>query len=195
MISRINKTEILVATDLASRGLDFPFVTHVYNLDFPRTVSDYMHRAGRAGRAGRFGYVKSFYRNYDLPIIDEMRKSHEEQTPLKIGTSAFNLRKTHEKPVGSLKVSEPGKRESLGDPLKPQSDLVIRSYAEPKLQGPKPPTKPRVLQFKNRSKDALKPKSRSPVKEMREKKEIEKKFDRFQKKVAFKKFDPYKGQK
>lgn len=37
------KTKILVATDLASRGLDFPFVSHIINLDFPRTSSDYLH--------------------------------------------------------------------------------------------------------------------------------------------------------
>lgn len=55
------KTNILVATDLASWGLDFPFVSHIINLDFPRTASDYLHRAGRAGRAGKKGFVISLY--------------------------------------------------------------------------------------------------------------------------------------
>ena len=56
------EVNVLVATDLASRGLDLPFVSHVINFDFPKTTSDYLHRAGRAGRAGRPGFVMSLYR-------------------------------------------------------------------------------------------------------------------------------------
>ena len=59
-----------MATDLASRGLDMPFVSHIINFDFPKTTSDYLHRAGRAGRAGREGFVMSLYREKDMPIID-----------------------------------------------------------------------------------------------------------------------------
>ncbi|KAJ8395314.1 hypothetical protein AAFF_G00032990 [Aldrovandia affinis] len=46
---------ILVATDLASRGLDVHDITHVFNYDFPRNVEEYVHRVGRTGRAGRSG--------------------------------------------------------------------------------------------------------------------------------------------
>jgi superfamily II DNA/RNA helicase len=57
--------QVLVCTDLASRGLDIPFVSHIINFDFPRTNADYLHRAGRAGRAGREGFVTSLYRERD----------------------------------------------------------------------------------------------------------------------------------
>lgn len=41
---------ILVATDIAARGVDLPETTHIYNFDLPRTAVDYLHRAGRTGR-------------------------------------------------------------------------------------------------------------------------------------------------
>lgn len=74
----------MVATDLAARGLDFPFMTHVVNFDFPTTTSDYLHRAGRAGRAGRKGYIISLYHNKDEKIINELKQSNEQNVPLKI---------------------------------------------------------------------------------------------------------------
>ena len=48
---------IVVATELAARGLDAPMLTHVINLDLPTDASHYAHRAGRCGRGGRPGVV------------------------------------------------------------------------------------------------------------------------------------------
>ncbi|XP_070697534.1 probable ATP-dependent RNA helicase DDX43 [Pempheris klunzingeri] len=50
-----SRVRILVATDLASRGLDVHDITHVFNYDFPRNIEEYVHRVGRTGRAGRTG--------------------------------------------------------------------------------------------------------------------------------------------
>ncbi|NXD69704.1 DDX43 helicase, partial [Eolophus roseicapillus] len=49
------RVRILVATDVASRGLDVHDITHVFNFDFPRNIEEYVHRVGRTGRAGRTG--------------------------------------------------------------------------------------------------------------------------------------------
>ncbi len=54
-------TPILVATDVASRGLDVQHVTHVINYDLPPDVDTYVHRIGRTGRAGKKGMATAFF--------------------------------------------------------------------------------------------------------------------------------------
>ncbi|XP_037271180.2 putative ATP-dependent RNA helicase DDX43 isoform X2 [Rhipicephalus microplus] len=52
---RTGAVRILIATDVAARGLDIKDVTHIFNYDFPRNIEEYVHRVGRTGRAGRRG--------------------------------------------------------------------------------------------------------------------------------------------
>ena len=54
------RVSVLVATDVAARGLDIPNVTHVINYDTPQTYDDYIHRIGRTGRAGARGHAHTF---------------------------------------------------------------------------------------------------------------------------------------
>jgi superfamily II DNA/RNA helicase len=56
---RDGKTKMLIATDVAARGLDIQGVTHVVHVDFPRDIAQYVHRAGRTGRMGADGTVIS----------------------------------------------------------------------------------------------------------------------------------------
>lgn len=55
-----NRTQVLVATDVAARGLDIPDVTHVINFDVPENYADYVHRIGRTGRANKKGKALTF---------------------------------------------------------------------------------------------------------------------------------------
>ena len=55
-----NKAKVMVATDVAARGLDIPNVTHVINFDTPQTYDDYVHRIGRTGRGGARGRAHTF---------------------------------------------------------------------------------------------------------------------------------------
>jgi ATP-dependent RNA helicase RhlE len=57
---RENKIKILVATDVAARGIDVKDISHVINFDLPQTYDDYVHRIGRAGRAGQPGQALTF---------------------------------------------------------------------------------------------------------------------------------------
>ncbi|KAM7501702.1 hypothetical protein LguiB_000606 [Lonicera macranthoides] len=72
---RHGPTSILVATDVASRGLDVTGVAHVVNLDLPKTMEDYVHRIGRTGRAGSTGQATSFYTDRDMFLVAQIRKA------------------------------------------------------------------------------------------------------------------------
>lgn len=72
---RTGDVKCLVATDVASRGLDVAHVTHVVNLGVPRDVSDYTHRIGRTGRAGRHGVAVTFVAGRDERGFTELRRA------------------------------------------------------------------------------------------------------------------------
>ncbi|XP_017849519.1 probable ATP-dependent RNA helicase DDX43 [Drosophila busckii] len=63
---------ILIATDVASRGLDIEDITHVINYDFPRNIEEYVHRVGRTGRAGRKGTSISYVTRTDWGMAKEL---------------------------------------------------------------------------------------------------------------------------
>ncbi len=65
---------ILVASDVAARGLDIPEVSHVFNFDVPHHAEDYVHRIGRTGRAGRKGTAISIVTSADKKSVDAIEK-------------------------------------------------------------------------------------------------------------------------
>ncbi|XP_073108186.1 DEAD-box ATP-dependent RNA helicase 37 isoform X1 [Elaeis guineensis] len=75
-------TPILVATDVAARGLDIPHVAHVVNFDLPNDIDDYVHRIGRTGRAGKTGLATAFFNDGNLnlarPLAELMQESNQE---------------------------------------------------------------------------------------------------------------------
>jgi|TARA_B110000037_G_scaffold220757_1_gene289526 superfamily II DNA/RNA helicase len=75
-----NEIKVLVATDLASRGIDVKDITHVFNYDMPRFAEDYIHRIGRTGRANKKGLALSFV----SPTDREHLKKIERFTGMKI---------------------------------------------------------------------------------------------------------------
>ncbi|HBP88928.1 MAG TPA: heavy metal transporter, partial [Nitrospiraceae bacterium] len=82
---RAGKTELLVATDVAARGLDIPHVSHVVNYDVPSSPEAYVHRIGRTGRAGRGGEAITLVESRErwlLQNIERLTKSKVEMGTL-----------------------------------------------------------------------------------------------------------------
>ena len=70
---RAGELQFLVATNVASRGLDIPDLNHVVNFDLPQNADEYVHRVGRTGRAGRQGSAVTFVCEWDYDAFDEIR--------------------------------------------------------------------------------------------------------------------------
>jgi len=77
---REGSRRILLATNIAARGIDVPGIEHVVNFDLPKTTEEYIHRAGRTARAGKTGLVSSIA----LPLDSAMIKTIEQTIAQKI---------------------------------------------------------------------------------------------------------------
>jgi len=88
---RSGKTRVLVATDIAARGIDVDGVSHVFNFDLPNVPESYVHRVGRTGRAGATGRAISFCDREERPLLGDIerllkRRLHVLDVPLLAST-------------------------------------------------------------------------------------------------------------
>ncbi|SFD90251.1 DEAD/DEAH box helicase [Fictibacillus sp. FJAT-27399] len=98
-----NTIEVLVATDVAARGLDISGVSHVYNFDIPQDPESYVHRIGRTGRAGRTGYAVTFITPREIDHLYTIEK--------------ITKRKMVKRPVPSLNEAIEGQQRMALDKL------------------------------------------------------------------------------
>ncbi len=78
---RDGSLRLLVASDVAARGLDIPSVSHVFNFDVPGHAEDYVHRIGRTGRAGREGKAVTICSGRDEKALDAIEKLIQKEIP------------------------------------------------------------------------------------------------------------------
>ncbi|GAD28477.1 ATP-dependent RNA helicase SrmB [Photobacterium leiognathi] len=86
---------VLIATDVAARGIDLPDVSHVINFDMPRTADVYLHRIGRTARAGKKGTAISLIEAHDQAMIERVSRYMKEEVPERF---IEGLRPTTKKP-------------------------------------------------------------------------------------------------
>ena len=102
---RNGKSRILIATDVAARGLDIPLIQHVINYDLPQVPEDYIHRIGRTGRAGKDGSAltfltpsdRSMWNSISRLINPDFKISKEGQSRNSKGKKRFKARFNKEK--------------------------------------------------------------------------------------------------
>jgi len=79
---RQRQLRILVATDVAARGIDVPTITHVINYGMPMKPEDYVHRIGRTGRAGRSGLAVTIAERRDIPMLRRIERYTTQNIPV-----------------------------------------------------------------------------------------------------------------
>ena len=76
--------QYLIATDVASRGLDITGITHIYNYDIPETSEDYIHRIGRTGRIGNDGYTFMFVDHKNTKTLEKIESDIKYEIPRRL---------------------------------------------------------------------------------------------------------------
>ena len=99
---RSGTSRMLIATDVASRGLDIADISHVINFDTPENPEDYIHRTGRTGRADKAGIAITFVNDVEMKYLAEIEKFMKRplnEKPLPAGLKISNVYTDEEKPV------------------------------------------------------------------------------------------------
>ena len=132
--------QLLVASDVAARGLDIPAVSHVFNFDVPFHADDYVHRIGRTGRAGRSGHAYMLASRHDQKAVDAIEKLLGKPIDRRV-MEGIEVREEEARPRGDRNRRD-GKRERGGRDRdrRPRPVAVHGQVAsmEPAVQAPAP---------------------------------------------------------
>jgi superfamily II DNA/RNA helicase len=119
---RRGKVRLLVATDVAARGLDIPGISHVINFDLPKFAEDYVHRIGRTGRAGATGIAISFASRQELAALGRIEKFIGQAMPVSTIPGLEPTRplfRPSARPQGRAGTGRPGAPRRSGSPSNP----------------------------------------------------------------------------
>jgi len=109
-----NKLQVLVATDIAARGLDIESLPHVVNFDMPHVPEDYVHRIGRTGRAGAEGEAISLVSPEDRPLLAAIERMMKREVELKVVEGFEYNKSTSTRTAESIRDERPSRGGSRG---------------------------------------------------------------------------------
>ena len=127
---------LLVASDVAARGLDIPAVSHVFNFDVPHHADDYVHRVGRTGRAGRAGTAISMVTSLDHKSIAAIERLIGQTIPAADGDYAAPVASSDEAEQPRQSRSREGSREGSRGGRKPRRDREPRAAKDVAVDAP-----------------------------------------------------------
>lgn len=141
---RNGSVTVLVATDIAARGIDVDGVSHVINFDLPNVPEQYVHRIGRTGRAGREGEAISLVEHEDRPHLRTIETLIRQRLP--IDDRRREPRDDHDRAFGPAK--RPGRGNGGGGRGRPQGGGEGRSFENrpPRSDRPAAPRGPRPME-------------------------------------------------
>jgi len=108
---RTRDLRVLVATDVAARGIDVPSISHVINYGLPMKAEDYVHRIGRTGRAGRSGLAVTLAERRDAAMIHHIQRFTTQRIPPAVVAGLEPKRpepRSETKPLGRKPSGRPG---------------------------------------------------------------------------------------
>ncbi|MEG2499318.1 DEAD/DEAH box helicase, partial [Brevundimonas sp.] len=122
--------KLLVASDVAARGLDIPAVSHVFNYDVPHHADDYVHRIGRTGRAGRTGDAFMIVTPSDEKSLDKVLKLIKKD-PVELPLDGVDFTSISDRPRSTEGRSNRGRRERMREPKALEAELLTSDAVSP----------------------------------------------------------------
>jgi superfamily II DNA/RNA helicase len=139
---RMRQLRVLVATDVAARGIDVPTISHVINYGLPMKAEDYVHRIGRTGRAGRSGLAITLAERRDAQMVQRIQRFTTQRIPPAV---IEGLEPKRAEPAAVPRPAGPkpfGRRPDAGRPFRPGGGAPFGADRKPGGRPPGGPGRP-----------------------------------------------------